>query len=65
MADKKPLVVYAASYKSLSSTEADLDAIEQLHKDKVPGSCPGRSRHGKRPADQAGPSPAVTRARPS
>ena len=34
MADKKPLVVYAASYKSLSSTEADLDAIEQLHKDK-------------------------------
>jgi hypothetical protein len=57
VADKKPLVVYAASYKSLSSTEADLDAIEQLHKDKVPGSCPGRSRRGKRPADQAGPSP--------
>ncbi len=37
MADKKPLVVYAASYESLSSAEADLDAIEQLHKDKVIG----------------------------
>ena len=38
MADKKPMVVYAASYESLSSAEADLDAIEQLHKDKVIGS---------------------------
>ena len=37
MADKKPMVVYAASYESLSSAEADLDAIEQLHKDKVIG----------------------------
>ena len=37
MADKKPMVVYAASYESLSSAEADLEAIEQLHKDKVIG----------------------------
>src|SRR5208283_2378327 len=31
------MVVYAASYESLASAEADLDAIEQLHKDKVIG----------------------------
>ena len=31
MADKKPMVVYAASYEGLSSAEANLDAIEQLH----------------------------------
>ena len=30
-------MVYAASYESLSSAEADLDAIEQLHKDTVIG----------------------------
>ena len=37
MADKKPMMVYAAMYPSLSDAEADLDAIEQLHKDKVIG----------------------------
>jgi uncharacterized membrane protein len=37
VADKKPVVVYGASYQGLSSAEADLDAIEQLHKDKVIG----------------------------
>jgi hypothetical protein len=37
MAEKKPLVVYAASYESVQAALADLDAVEQLHKDKVIG----------------------------
>ena len=37
MAGKKPMMVYAASYESLLSAEADLAAIEQLHKDSVIG----------------------------
>jgi hypothetical protein len=37
MTDQKPMLVYAASYDSLSAAEADLDAINQLHKDKVIG----------------------------
>ena len=38
MPDKKPMVVYAATYGSVSAAETDLDAIEALHKDKVIGS---------------------------
>ena len=38
MTDQKPMLVYAAAYGSVSDAEADLDAIEQLHKDKVIGS---------------------------
>ena len=38
MTDQKPMVVYAATYDSLSDAEADLAAVEQLHKDKVIGS---------------------------
>jgi hypothetical protein len=37
MTDKKPMMVYAASYDSVSAAESDLDAIEQLHKDQVIG----------------------------
>jgi hypothetical protein len=37
MADKKQLVVYAASYETVDAALADLDAIEQLHKDEVIG----------------------------
>ena len=37
MTDKKPMMVYAAVYNSVSDAEADLDAIEQLHKDDVIG----------------------------
>jgi hypothetical protein len=37
MADPKPMLVYAATYNSVSDAEADLDAIEQLHKDKLIG----------------------------
>jgi hypothetical protein len=37
MTDKKPMMVYAASYDSVSAAETDLDAIEQLHKDQVIG----------------------------
>jgi hypothetical protein len=38
MAEKKPVVLYAASYDSVSAALADLDAIEQLHKDEMIGS---------------------------
>jgi hypothetical protein len=37
MADKKQLVVYAAAYDSVDAALADLDAIEQLHKDEAIG----------------------------
>jgi hypothetical protein len=38
MPDHKPMVVYAATYGSVSAAETDLSAIEALHKDKVIGS---------------------------
>src|ERR1700759_3836691 len=37
MPDKKPMVVYAATYGSVSAAETDLGAIEALHQDKVIG----------------------------
>jgi hypothetical protein len=37
MAEKKQLVIYAAAYESVETALADLDAIEQLHKDKMIG----------------------------
>ena len=37
MAEKKQLVVYAAAYETVEAALADLDAIEQLHKDKMIG----------------------------
>ena len=37
MAEKKQLVVYAAAYESVQAALADLDAIEQLHKDEMIG----------------------------
>jgi uncharacterized membrane protein len=37
MTDKKPMMVYAATYDSVSDAETDLNAIEQLHKDDVIG----------------------------
>ena len=37
MAEKKPLVVYAAAYDSVEAALADLDAIEQAHKDELIG----------------------------
>ena len=37
MAEKKVLVVYAAAYESVEAALADLDAIEQLHKDRMIG----------------------------
>ncbi len=33
MAEKKQLVVYAAAYETVEAALADLDAIEQAHKD--------------------------------
>ena len=38
MTDNKRMVVYAASYESLSDALAGLDAIEQMHEDKMIGS---------------------------
>lgn len=37
MAEKKNLLVYAAAYQDVDGALADLDAIEQLHKDKAIG----------------------------
>jgi hypothetical protein len=37
MAEKKAMLVYAASYGSVQAALTDLDAIEQLHKDKAIG----------------------------
>jgi len=34
MAAKEPMVVYAAAYGSVDAALADLDAVEQLHKDR-------------------------------
>jgi hypothetical protein len=38
MPGKKPMVVYAATYGSVSAAETDLGVIEALHEDKVIGS---------------------------
>jgi len=37
MAENKQLVVYAAAYESVDAALADMDAIEQLHKDEMIG----------------------------
>ena len=37
MAENKPLVVYAAAYETVEAALADLDDIEQLHKDEMIG----------------------------
>jgi hypothetical protein len=37
MAEKEALVVYAAAYETVDAALADLDAIEQLHKDEAIG----------------------------
>ena len=37
MTEKKPVLLYTATYDSASAALADLDAIEQLHKDDVIG----------------------------
>ena len=37
MAEKKQLMVYAAAYESVEAALADLDAIEQLHKEEMIG----------------------------
>jgi uncharacterized membrane protein len=38
MTEKKPMIVYAATYPSVSAAETDLAAVEQLHKDQAIGS---------------------------
>jgi len=38
MAQNDELVLYAAQYDNVSAALADLDAVEQLHKDKLIGS---------------------------
>ena len=37
MAENEQLVVYAAAYETVEAAVADLDAIEQLHKDEIIG----------------------------
>jgi len=38
MTERKPKLVFAATYQDLSAAEAGLDAVEQLHKDQAIGS---------------------------
>jgi uncharacterized membrane protein len=38
MAEKEQLIVYAAAYGTVDPALADLDAVEQLHKDEMIGS---------------------------
>jgi len=37
MAEEKQLMIYAAAYETVDAALADLDAIEQLHKDQMIG----------------------------
>ena len=37
MAEKKQMVIYAASYEAVQDALTDLDALEQLHKDELIG----------------------------
>jgi hypothetical protein len=37
VAENKQLVVYAAAYETVDAALADVDAVEQLHKDKLIG----------------------------
>src|SRR5262249_56629064 len=37
MADNEPMTVYAAAYETVDDALADLDVIEQLHKDEMIG----------------------------
>jgi uncharacterized membrane protein len=37
MAENKQLIVYAAAYETVEAALADLDALEQLHKDEIIG----------------------------
>jgi hypothetical protein len=37
MAEKKQMVVYAAAYGTAEAALADLDAVEQVHKDEMIG----------------------------
>ena len=37
MAEAKQLIIYAAAYNTLEPALADLNAIEQLHKDQIIG----------------------------
>ena len=37
MSEKKPLLVYAAAYEMVEAAVADLNAIQQLHKDEMIG----------------------------
>jgi hypothetical protein len=37
MADENQLLLYTAAYETVTAARADLDAIEQLHKDEVIG----------------------------
>src|SRR4029077_1101178 len=51
MAEKKHLVVYAAAYDTTDAALADLDAIEQLHKDEIIGKydAPGIDQENGKP----------------
>ena len=37
MADNNQMLLYAAAYETVDAARADMDAVEQLHKDKIIG----------------------------
>jgi hypothetical protein len=39
MAEKEPLVVYAAAYETVDAALEDLDEVARLHQNKVIGKC--------------------------
>ena len=49
MTDNEPMVLYTATYDSVSAAMTDLDAIEQLHKDESPQESGTRARCSRPP----------------
>ena len=63
MTDNKPMMLYTATYDSVSAAMTDLDAIEQLHKDEINGINTSDIWHGPPfpvQARQPGPDPERT-----
>ena len=56
MAEDNQMLLYAAAYETLDAALADMDAVEQLHKDKMIGTfdaCRDRSGGRQAPHRQA------------
>ena len=62
MAEEKPLLVCAAAYETADAALADLDAIEQLHKDQMIGQFDAAviDKQDGRPSARRGSPPSMT-----